>query len=244
MDFLCFKDILTENFKKNQLDAYIKDDIIDKFYKLTELMLEKNSVMNITAIKDIEKIIPLHYADCLKIAAHIPEGAKIIDIGCGGGFPSLPLAIVRPDVTIVGVDSTSKKVSYVAETAKALDLDNLSTISARAEELITTPQMRESFDVVISRAVARLNMLNELCLPFIRVDGKGIFMKGAAGNQELMEAESGIEKLGCTCESVIEDTLWVTNDTKEERIQIIIKKTSSTPAQYPRQFGQIKKKPL
>ena len=144
MDFLCFKDILTENFQKNQLDAYIKDDIIDKFYKLTKSMLEKNSVMNITAIKDIEKIIPLHYADCLKITAHIPEGAKIIDIGCGGGFPSLPLAIVRPDVTIVGVDSTSKKVSYVAETAKALDLDNLSTISARAEELITTPQMRKA----------------------------------------------------------------------------------------------------
>ena len=244
MDFLSFKQIFIEIFQKNQLDEYVKDDIIEKFFNLTCLMLEKNSVMNITAIKEIEKIIPLHYADCLKVAPYIPQGAKVIDIGCGGGFPSLPLAIVRPDVTIVGVDSTAKKVAYVAETAKTLGLDNLSTISARAEELITMPQMRESFDVVISRAVARLHILDELCLPFIKIGGKAIFMKGAAGNEELVEAESGIKKLGGDHIQIVEDDLWVTNDIKEVRVQILIEKASNTPAQYPRQFGQIKKKPL
>ena len=244
MDYINFKAHFKENFSLNGLDSYVTDENIELFYALTEKMLEVNQTMNVTAIRDIEKIIPLHYADCVKIAKHIPEGAKVIDIGCGGGFPTLPLAIVRKDIQIIGVDSTSKKVKYVSDIAKYLKLHHVKTIASRAEELINTPHMRENFDVVISRAVARLNILNELCIPFVKIGGKTVYMKGAAGNEELLEAQSGIQKLGGVKQHMIEEILYVTNEYTEKRIQIIIEKGSGTPTQYPRSFGQIKKKPL
>lgn len=244
MEFENFKALLTDNFTKNHLENYVTDENIEKFYVLTRLMLEKNSVMNITAIKDVERIIPLHYADCLMIAPYLPAKGRVIDVGCGGGFPTLPLAIVRPDVTIVGVDSTDKKVRYVAETVRTLGLDHVSTISARAEDLIKTPNMRESFDVAVSRAVARLNILDELCLPFVKIDGQFITMKGAAGQEELNEARNGIEKLGGSASTVIETDLLLNDSESEKRTVILIDKVNFTPTQYPRQFGQIKKKPL
>ena len=113
-----FEKIFSDIFEKNELHAYINDENIEKFWNLTQLMLETNAVMNITAITDIEKIIPLHYADCVKIADLIPQNATVADIGCGGGFPILPLAIVRPDLRLIGIDSTEKKARYVSETAK------------------------------------------------------------------------------------------------------------------------------
>lgn len=243
MNFNDFKVLLIENFNQNHVDQYATDQNISLFYDLTNIMLEKNQVMNITAIREVEKIIPLHYADCLKIAEHIPEGSKVIDIGCGGGFPTLPLAIVRPDIQILGVDSTDKKVKYVAETAKSLNLTNVSTISARAEVLISLSGYRESFDVAVSRAVARLCVLDELCLPFVRIGGQFIVMKGSAGQEELDEAQNGIEKLGGKVINTIQDELTVTDET-EKRVMFVIEKTHGTPTQYPRQFGQIKKKPL
>ncbi len=243
MNFNDFKTLLIENFNQNHVDQYAIEHHISLFYDLTNIMLEKNQVMNITAIRDIEKIIPLHYVDCLKIAEYIPEGSKVIDIGCGGGFPTLPLAIVRPDIQILGVDSTEKKVKYVAETAKTLNLINVSTVAARAEELINISDMRERFDVVISRAVARLCMLDELCMPFIKIGGRFIVMKGAAGREELDEAQNGIKKLGGKVINTIQDELTVVSET-EQREMFIIEKVNATPAQYPRQFGQIKKRPL
>ena len=243
MNFDDFKALLIENFYQNHLDQYTTDSHISLFYDLTNIMLEKNQVMNVTAIRDIEKIIPLHYADCLKIADYIPQGAKVIDIGCGGGFPTLPLAIARPDIQILGVDSTDKKVKYVAETAKILNLSNVNVISARAEELISFPNIRESFDVVVSRAVARLCVLDELCMPFIKIGGHFIVMKGAAGQEELNEAQNGIEKLGGKVVDTICDKLTVLDETEQREI-FVIEKIRTTPVQYPRQFGQIKKKPL
>ena len=243
MNFNDFKALLIENFQKNHLDQYTQDQHISLFYDLTNIMLEKNQVMNITAIRDIEKIIPLHYADCLKIAEYIPKKSNVIDVGCGGGFPTLPLAIIRPDIHILAVDSTEKKIKYVAETAKTLNLHNVSTVSARAEELINLPNMRESFDIVVSRAVARLCVLDELCMPFIKIGGRFIVMKGAAGQEELDEAKNGVEKLGGKVISMIQDELSVVNES-EQRVLFIIEKTNVTPIQYPRQFGQIKKKPL
>ena len=243
MDFLNFEALLKENFKLNGLEDYATEENTALFYRLTEIMLDVNQMMNVTAIRDIEKIIPLHYADCVMIAKHIPENARVIDIGCGGGFPTLPLAIVRKDIHITGVDSTDKKVRYVADTANKLGLHHVSVISNRAEDLINQPQMREGFDVAVSRAVARLNILDELCLPFVKVGGKAVLMKGAAGQEEFAEAESGIKKLGGDA-SVIEDNLFVSSCVSEARTQIMIQKLSNTPAQYPRQFGQIKKKPL
>ena len=226
------------------LEKYDTDDKKEAFYDLTRLMMETNAVMNVTAIRDVEKIIPLHYVDCLLVADYFPVGVAVIDIGCGGGFPTLPLAIARPDLQITGVDSTEKKVRYVAQTAEKLGLSNVTALAARAEELILQQNMRESFDVVTSRAVARLNILDELCLPFVKIGGKAVFMKGSAGDEEYAEAKSGIHKFGGELSHIEHKELVVDEGDIEKRTVILIDKISATPVQYPRQFGQIKKRPL
>ena len=237
-----FKELFTDVFQKNGLDQYIRDDIIAKFEKLTDIMIATNAVMNITALTTIEKIIPLHYADCAKIAETIPQGVTIADIGCGGGFPILPLAIIRPDLQLVGIDSTDKKIKYVQNTADHFGL-NVKTISGRAEDLAKTAEHRDAYDVVVSRAVARLNVLDELCMPFVKIDGKFIAMKGAAGQEELNEVTNGIHKLGGELISAKEYVLY-TGETAEKRVLIEIQKTKATPKGFPRGFGAIKKKPL
>lgn len=228
---------------KNGLERYVTPEQTAAFEHLTELMLETNRVMNVTALTTLEKIIPLHYADCLKIADRIPEGATVADIGCGGGFPTLPLAMVRPDLTVVGIDSTDKKVRYVQRTAEALGLSNVRTVATRAEELAQDPAYRESFDAVISRAVARLNVLGELCLPLVALGGQFIAMKGAAGQVELEEAAHGISRLGGEIQAADPYQIHL-SDESEERVLIVVGKTTPTPREFPRPFGNIKKKPL
>ncbi len=237
-----FRELYIEIFQKNGLDAYIKDEFIEKFAHLTRIMLETNAVMNITALTTLEKIIPLHYADCVAIADHIPANSTVIDIGCGGGFPILPLAIVRPDLKLTGVDSTDKKVRYVAQAAQQLDL-HIDTISARAEELSHMPGQRECYDVAISRAVARMNILNELALPFVRQNGLFIAMKGAAGAEEMHEAQAGCTQLGGQLLAMHDSTLHTFCES-ESRTMLIVLKAFSTPRDYPRPYGNIKKKPL
>lgn len=237
-----FRDIYVEIFRKNGLDAYINDEIMQKFECLTDIMLETNAVMNITALTTFEKIIPLHYADCVAVAQHIPVNSTVIDIGCGGGFPILPLAIVRPDLHLLGVDSTEKKVKYVQKAADTLGL-TVKTLAARAEELGRDPAHREKYDVAISRAVARMNVLDELALPLVREDGLFIAMKGAAGREEMNEAIVGCARLGGTAYDVREYPLHTCDET-EARTLLSVHKTTPTPAEFPRSFGNIKKKPL
>lgn len=237
-----FKELFTDIFQKNGLERYIREDIVEKFSELTDLMIATNAVMNITALTTVEKIIPLHYADCVKIAEAIPEGAAVIDVGCGGGFPILPLAIVRPDLRITGLDSTDKKVRYVQNTADQLGL-TVATLSARAEDAAKMAQYRDSFDIAVSRAVARMNVLDELCMPFVKVGGRFIAMKGAAGQEELSEAQVGIQRLGGGGITLREYTLYTGGD-DEKRAVIEVQKSKSTPKEYPRGFGAIKKKPL
>lgn len=234
-------------FEKNGLDRYISDEILEKFYLLTEIMLETNEKMNITAITDIDAVIERHYADSLlMLSADIGEGAKILDVGCGGGFPSFPIAIARPDVTVTGLDSTAKKTAYVNETAKKLELSNLTAISARAEELAFESEMREKFDVVTARAVASLPILSELCLPFVRVGGKFVALKSKTADEELQIARKGIEKLGGRIEKVEKTALrsLIEGEEDAERTIISVKKVAHTEVKYPRVYAQIKKKPL
>lgn len=240
MDYQVFCEEFTRIFEKNGLNEWCRDGIMKKFFILTQRMVKTNAVMNITALTTTDKIIPLHYADCVIAAKYIPENARVIDIGCGGGFPILPLAIVRPDLKLVGVDSTAKKIRYVQSVADELGL-SVTAVAGRAEEYQT--ECRENFDVAISRAVARLNILDELCLPFVRIGGKFIALKGAAGDEEKAEALGGIEILGGTLQTVQKYDLHLENDS-EERTLIEIQKTSPTPTKYPRAFGAIKKKPL
>ena len=242
MDYLSFREYFIRIFEKNGLKAYSTDENIRKFYDLTVKMVETNKVMNITALTTVDKIIPLHYADCVKAAALIPQKATVADIGCGGGFPILPLAIVRPDLKLVGIDSTEKKIRYVQSTADELGL-SVTAISGRAEDLAKQTDYRDHFDVVISRAVARLNVLDELCMPFVKVGGRFIALKGAAGQEELSEAMNGIQKLGGQLQGTDEYSLF-TVDEEEKRVMVRIDKISVTPKEYPRAFGAIKKKPL
>ncbi len=242
MDKSQFRAVFEEVFQKNRLEACLRDETIKKFEALTEIMLETNAVMNITAITDIEKIVPLHYADCVMAALYIEEGATVLDVGCGGGFPILPLAIVRPDLRLIGLDSTEKKVRHVQKAADELGL-SVQTLAGRAEEFSRNPCHREQYDAVISRAVARLNVLDELCLPFVKVGGTFWAMKGAAGAEERAEAAKGCQILGGEIGWHMEYPLHLL-DGSEKRTMIRIDKIAPTPNTYPRQFGTIKKRPL
>lgn len=237
-----FRSLYTDIFQKNGLDCFIRDDMMDQFEKLTDIMISTNQVMNITALTTLEKIIPLHYADCVLIEKYIPQNATVLDVGCGGGFPILPLAIVRPDLKISGLDSTDKKIRYVQNTADELGL-SISTISGRAEDIAKLANYRDCFDVVVSRAVARLNILDELCLPFVKNGGCFIAMKGSAGQEETDEAINGIQKLGGSVRDLCEYELNTGYET-EKRFMIQIQKVNHTPKEFPRSFGAMKKKPL
>ena len=247
-----FYDLFSTGLSANgdALQAYCTRDISDRFYALTEEMLRVNSFMNVTAITEPADIIIKHYADCARIAPLLPAGAHLCDVGTGGGFPSLPAAILRPDVTITAVDSTAKKLNYVAQTARLLGLDNLTTKAARAEELGKQPEFREAFDIVTARAVARMNVLCEWCLPLVKKDGHFLAMKGRDGAAEYEKAKNAIDILGgitISCDSfLLRDPFSggsADNDAMA-RTLILVKKRQFTPKQYPRGNAQISKKPL
>ncbi|MBE6694329.1 MAG: 16S rRNA (guanine(527)-N(7))-methyltransferase RsmG [Ruminococcaceae bacterium] len=233
--------IFEDIFTKNGISEYDTPENRQKFATLAEYLIEENQKYNLTALCSMDKIIPLHFADCVVAAKYIPAGAKVLDLGCGGGFPTLPLAIVRPDIAVCGLDSTAKKLGFINSAAQKLGIFNVTTLTGRAEELVC--DRRESFDIVISRAVARLNVLAELCLPFVQVGGKFIALKGSAGEDELAEAQKGIVMLGGSVKSTDKYDIFTCGGA-EKRLNIIIDKQSPTPIAYPRQFGAIKKKPL
>ena len=238
-----FNSKITKVFNTNGLSSYLTMERVEKFYSLTVRMLEENEKYNLTAITDIDKIILNHYADCVAMAIKLKKGATVIDVGCGAGFPSLPLAIVRPDLKITAVDSTAKRVNYVAETARMLGLDNLCAIVMRAEDGGKNPEYREKYDYATARAVAEMRVLSELTLPFVKVGGQLVAMKGKNAEFELNSAKKAIATLGgrnTACESL---TLKGEGETLTHPL-IIIDKKERTPATFPRPFAQISKKPL
>ena len=234
---------LTKVFKDNGLSSMLSMERMESFYKLTERMLCENEKYNLTAITDIDKIILNHYADCVTLSSKLKKGASVIDVGCGAGFPSLPLAIVRPDLKILAVDSTAKRVNYVEETARMLGLDNLTTAVMRAEDGGKDPTYREKFDYATARAVAEMRVLAELTLPFVKVGGQLVAMKGKNAEFELFSAKKAIATLGGRnplCENI---TLKGNGEILTHPF-IIIDKKEKTPAAYPRVYAQISKKPL
>ena len=210
--------------------------------RLTVNMLEVNKSLNLTAIKDEDGVILKHLVDSSACVPYIKEGATLCDIGCGGGFPTLVIGVLRGDVSVLGVDSVTKKVKYVAESAALLGLSNVSVSNARAEEM-GQGELRQSFDVVTARAVGRLNLICELCLPLVKVGGCFLAMKSLSTNEEINEAKRAIELLGGELDTVKEYSLTNGEETVERTI-VIIKKVKDTPRQYPRNNSQIAKKPL
>lgn len=225
---------------------YATEESADRFFCLTERLLAANAVMNLTAITDPREMILKHYFDSLCLVPYLQKvGASLADVGCGAGFPTLPLAIVRPDLAITAIDSTDKRIVFVRETAAALGLANVTAVTARAEDA-GAGELRGKFDYVTARAVARLNMLCEFCIPLLRVGGEFLPMKGKSGAEELHEAENAIAALRAeTCFSVeytIGDPAFDAD--RQERFIACIRKVDETEKIYPRNFSQIKKKPL
>lgn len=223
----------------------ISDDKISLFSRFTDHLLEVNRITNLTAIRDIPSVIRKHHVDSLLVSPYIPQGARVLDIGCGPGFPSLPLAIARPDLEIVSLDSTSKKIAFVQETALLLNLKNIRAISGRAEDRSVSRQLG-TFDVVVSRAVAGLNVLTELCLPYLKIGGTMIAMKGAKIEDEIGELLKGhsLELLGGEKPIMQTWELTLQDNAVETRGAVLIKKKSQSDKQYPRPYAQILKKPL
>lgn len=238
-----FTSELTRVFGLNGLSSLINQKKCEKLCRLTEHMLEENEKYNLTAITDIDKIILNHYADCATLALRLPKGASVIDVGCGAGFPSLPLAILRDDLKILAADSTAKRVNYVKSTAQLLELTNIECEVMRAEDGGRDAKYREKFDFATARAVAELRVLAELCLPFVKVGGELIAMKGKNGEYELKGASRAISLLGAKG-GVFEAVVIKGGDEPLEHCFISVKKTGKTPAAYPRAFAQISKKPL
>ncbi len=234
---------LTKVFKDNGLGSLLSSERSKKFFALTERMLTENEKYNLTAITEPSKIILNHYADCVKLAEKIPAGARLADIGCGAGFPTLPLAIVREDIEITAIDSTAKRINYVNETAAMLGLNNVNAIAMRAEDGGKSPEFREKFDFATARAVAEMRILCELCLPYIKVGGKMIAMKGKNAEFELSGAKKAISILGGKDARVEDITLKGTDEMFSHPL-IMIDKKAKTPAAYPRPYAQISKKPL
>ena len=243
MEFIEFKKELENIFEKNSLSDLVTDERVQKLYDLTHIMLEVNKSMNLTAITDEKAIILKHYADSLTVSKYIPQNARVIDVGCGAGFPCLPLAIFRADLTITALDATAKRIKYVQETADKLGLDNVLAIAARAEDFAKLSDYRESYDVATARAVASLPVLSELCLPFVKLGGKFVAMKASQGEIEASEAANAIKLCGGSLISV--DRFSLVSDTDSDtRVIVSVSKVSQTPSKYPRHYSQIVKKHL
>lgn len=230
-------------FLENGLEAFLDGRTEPLFERLCRILQEKNAEMNVTAITDDDGVARKHFCDCVFLASLLPDEGKMADIGCGGGFPCLPVAVTKPSVSITAIDSTAKKVNYVHETARALGLDNLSGVAMRAEEGAQTSEYRGRYDIVTARAVASLSILCELCIPYLKVGGRFFAMKGKGAPEELAEAKNAISTLGAEVIKIHEFSLRADGEVQTRYI-IEIEKTSPTPAQYPRQYGRIKKKPL
>lgn len=237
-----FAERLYDIFKQNSLDKYLDENKAELFYRLALTLTETNKSLNLTAVTDADGIILKHFADSLIAVDSFPEGARIIDVGCGGGFPTFPLAIVRPDLKITALDSTEKKINFVQRTAKELSLDNITAVSARAEDL-GRGELRESFDGATARAVAALPVLTELCMPFVKVGGAFVAMKALRADEEIADvlSENLFEKLGGEKTPKTESVQLLGGDEPLSRTVITVKKLKSTPASYPRNYSQIMK---
>lgn len=218
------------------------DSVMDeKFNIFYEELIRVNEYMNLTAITERDEVYNKHFLDSLTIlkAINSKDNLSLLDVGSGAGFPAIPLAITTSNLDITIIDALGKRINFLNETIAKLNLTNVKALHKRAEEYAM--EMREAFDITTARAVARLPMLCELCLPLTKVGGCFIAMKAQSASLELEEAQNAIEILGGKVLNVIE--LKLPNDTGTRSI-IIIKKVKSTPAKYPRAFAKIKEKPL
>lgn len=219
------------------LGLTLPDEAVETMCRFGAALLEKNQVMNLTAITEPEAVAWLHFLDSLTLLTLEDfRGKSVIDVGCGGGFPGVPLKIACPEARLTLLDSLGKRMAWLGETLPQLGVE-ARCVTARAEE--EAARCRETFDFAVSRAVARLNVLCELCLPYVKVGGAFLAMKGAAAQTEAREAQNAIAALG----GRLEDVTPFSVDGAEHAV-VRVRKLRPTPVQYPRRFGKIKQQPL
>ena len=219
------------------LNLELSDEICDTLCAFGAAMVKQNEVMNLTGITDDKGVANLHLLDSLTVMACADlAGKTLIDVGCGAGFPGVPVAIAEPTAKVTLLDSLQKRMNWLQEILPGLGIA-ATVVAARAEEYVT--QHREQYDIATSRAVARLNILAELCLPYVKVGGKFLALKGAMTQEEVEEARKGIAILGGKVAEILEFPVA----DAVHRI-VVIEKVKATPKQYPRKFAKIKQSPL
>ncbi len=214
-----------------------------QFEQFSQLLLEWNQKMNLTAITDPEEIVVKHFVDSALLfqTGVIREGMKVIDVGCGAGFPSVPAKIIRPDLQFTLLDSLNKRLLFLDHVIEQLGLEGIETLHMRAEDAGQEPNYRGQYDLCVARAVAPLNILIEYCTPFLKEGGYFVALKGPDGRNELRQAEHAMQELCMETEETI-DLLLPSAD--QQRTLLVFRKCGTTPAQYPRKAGKPTKKPL
>lgn len=238
-----FTEIFMEEILRNgfaELGIVPDEKAIGRYREYYEYLEQQNKVMNLTAISGEENVAKLHFLDCAALLGFCDmSGKSVIDVGTGAGFPGLALKIAEPDIGLTLLDSLNKRIDFLSETCRRLGLTDVTCVHARAEE--PPESFRAGFDIASSRAVARLNVLCELCLPLVKVGGLFIAMKGPDCTDELNEATNAIHLLGAELQRTVSYTIPGTDIV---HTAVIIKKIKPTHPKYPRKWSQIKKQPL
>jgi len=219
------------------LGLELNEDIQKQLCAFGEAVVEQNKVMNLTAITEPAQVAKLHLLDSISLLTLDDlRGKKIIDVGCGAGFPGVPVKIACPEADVTLLDSLGKRMAWLEQILPQLGVQ-ATCITARAEEAVAN--CREQYDIATSRAVARLNILLELTAPYVKVGGKVLAMKGMAADEELHDAKNAIKRLGLQLEKVVR---FPVDDTSHA--VIVLRKVAPTPPQYPRRYAKIKQSPL
>ena len=234
-----------QQFRKDldSLSVSLTDEQIEQFIIYYEMLVEKNKVMNLTAITEFDEVLKKHFVDSLSLvkAYDMTQDISVIDIGTGAGFPGIPLKIAFPNMKITLLDSLNKRIGFLQEVIDTLGLKEIEALHGRAEDYAKPGTLREQFDLCVSRAVANLSTLSEYCLPYVKVGGKFISYKSEKISEEMKEAEHAISVLGGKVENQVAFTL---PDSDIYRNLFIITKCNETPRQYPRKAGTASKNPI
>ena len=237
-----FKDFVKKiNDYLVEIQIELTDKQLTQFYNYMNLLIEWNRKINLTTIIEPEEIILKHFVDSIIISKYIENDLKVIDVGTGAGFPGIPLKIIRGDLDIVLLDSLNKRINFLNEVIKVLQLKNVYSIHARVEEFAKNKKYRESFDIVTSRAVANMSTLSEYMLPLSKVGGKMLAMKGPDFKDEITNSKKALNILGGEIEKIDE---YLLPKTDIRRSVILIRKIKSTPQKFPRKPGTPAKEPL
>lgn len=230
-------------YKKTSEAKYeLSDDILNKLWIYKEKLIEWNEKINLTTITDDEGIIEKHFIDSLQCCRYINSKQTVADIGTGAGFPGLVIGIYMPDVKVTLIDALNKRINFLNDVIDKLNLKNVITIHARAEDLANDIKYRQKYDVAVARAVASTNILLEYTTPYVKVNGKCLLMKSNNIKEEIDRSKNAINKLNCKISNIYEYQL---NSTEIfNRIIIEVTKLNNTPINYPRSFAKIKKLPL